>query len=294
MLRRQKTILGLLVNSGHTLKRTQLVKLAFLLRKQTEVGKDPTFYDFVPYKYGPFSFALYRELDALERSGYFQSDGERLAIVPQMSGGVRDLVDELPESTRFAVASVATRYKGMTHERLLRHVYERYPWYAVKSERTDLISDRAATIPTAQPAVYTVGYEGKSIDRFFNGLLKNGIQVIIDVRANPVSRKYGFARLSLERIAEYLSIEYCHHPTLGITGDRRIDLNDFASYQRLLDTYERDTLPAQAEEVRRLARKVLREPSVLLCVERDVRCCHRSRLAKALAAQSRLPIIHLR
>jgi hypothetical protein len=38
----------------------------------------------------------------------------------------------------------------------------------------------------APKAVYTVGYEGKSVDLFFDGLLQSGVLQILDVRVNPM------------------------------------------------------------------------------------------------------------
>ena len=46
------------------------MKLVFLLRHETCLKDVPSFYDFVPYKFGPFSFTLYRELERLQQNGY--------------------------------------------------------------------------------------------------------------------------------------------------------------------------------------------------------------------------------
>ena len=145
----------------------------------------------------------------------------------------------------------------------------------------------------ARPAVYTTGYEGRSVDAFFNDLLKWGIHVLVDVRANPVSRKYGFSRLRLAEFCEKLGLQYRHVPALGIPGVARARLNSFTSYQRLLNVYESATLPERTSEVQEVGRLMLRQPSVLVCVEKDVRCCHRSRLAEAVARDTGLEVVHL-
>jgi len=145
----------------------------------------------------------------------------------------------------------------------------------------------------AHPAVYTVGYEGKSVDAFFNHLLKNGIHVIIDVRANPVSRRYGFSKKRLREIAGRLGLDYRHMPVLGIPSGYRAHLTDFASYQRLLERYEQEILPKIQGEVAEAGNVMQRKPSVLMCVERDVRCCHRSRLAEAICRKTRMEIVHI-
>lgn len=51
-------------------------------------------------------------------------------------------------------------------------------------------------------AVDTAGYEGKSIDMFFDYLLRQGIKTIVDVRFNPGSRKYGFSKKHFREIAK--------------------------------------------------------------------------------------------
>ena len=46
--------------------------------------------------------------------------------------------------------------------------------------------------------VHAIGYEGVSIDRFLRRLQENEIKMIIDVRANPISRKPGFSKTALK------------------------------------------------------------------------------------------------
>jgi uncharacterized protein (DUF488 family) len=169
----------------------------------------------------------------------------------------------------------------------------RFPWYASRCRSREALPDDVPALPRRDVAVHTAGYEGKSVDGFFDDLLAAGITGIVDVRANPVSRKYGFAKRSLSGIAAQLGLAYQHLPELGIPGDRRGSLSDFASYQRLLDEYETTMLPSQAKGMQTAARLLRSRPSVLLCVERDVGCCHRGRLANRIAEDEGLPVIHL-
>lgn len=80
MLIRQKAILALLSRANRPLSPTVFVKLVFLLRQETVLKDESTFYDFIPYKYGPFSFALYRELANLRQDGYVIPDVEHIAL----------------------------------------------------------------------------------------------------------------------------------------------------------------------------------------------------------------------
>ncbi len=293
MLKRQKIILALLESAAKPLSRAMFVKLSFLLRVETEIGTDATFYDFVPYQFGPFSFALYREIEALERQSYLVQDDDRLSLAKRLVRETRALVEELPGSVRSSVRQVTSRYASKPRKALIRDVYARYPWYAIKSESTDLLPATMPKLPSATPAVYTVGYERVSVDAFFDRLLRAGIRGLADVRANPVSRKYGFARTSLSGISDKLGLAYRHFPQLGIPSRERAHLSGFLSYQRLLDRYETELLPKQVTDVMELSDVVRAEPTALLCVEADVRYCHRSRLAEAVARETGLKVEHL-
>lgn len=293
MLIRQKTALALLACAKKPLSQVIFVKLMFLLRHETGMRSARSFYDFVPYKYGPFSFTLYQELTNLRRDGYVSSDEERLALCEQTIGLAEEKIDELPAAFHEAVDNVIRRYGRESQTRLVGEVYARYPWYATRSELTDLKPKTSVRTKKAQPAVHTAGYEGKSVDAFFNDLLKKGIKLIIDVRANPVSRRYGFSKRQFSEIARRLGLDYCHMPKLGIPSEYRTDLTDFESYQRLLMKYERLMLPKFEKEICDLSKLIKKTPAVLVCVEKDVRCCHRSRLADVVSRRNGLEVKHI-
>lgn len=293
MLTRQKILLALLDCATTPLSPTVLVKLAFLLRQETDVRQDATFYDFVPYRFGPFSFALYRELELLIHQSYVVQDEDGYLLDKSMAADTRRLISGLPPALRSSVRTVNASYAAKSQRSLVRDVYARYPWYATKSELKDLLPATMPPAATAPPAVYTAGYEGGSVDAFFARILRSGLRGIADVRANPVSRKYGFAKSSLSGIAAKLGLAYRHYPQLGIPSGERAALGSFASYQRLLDRYETEMLPRQKPAVADLAELIRAEPTALVCVESDVRCCHRSRLAEAVALASGLSVRHL-
>jgi uncharacterized protein (DUF488 family) len=269
------------------------VTLAFLARQETVLASDRTFYDFVPYRFGPFSFALRKELDALARDGYVTLTDSQIALRDNTRALTRTKAAELAPPVRQAAKIIAEKYGGSPQRELLASVYRRYPWYATKSELRDLVPPDAPLPPVAAPAVYTIGYEGKSVDALFDNLLRKGIQCLVDVRANPFSRKYGFAKSALESIGATLGITYLHIPELGIPGEERTDMDGVDAYQRLFDHYETEILPQRGVEIARLVQIIKTNPSVMMCYESDVNCCHRGRLAKAAAQESGLEIIHL-
>ncbi len=293
MLNRQRMILALLEHAGAPIQHTILVKLAFLLREETAVGRDRTFYGFVPYKQGPFSFGLYRELEILERDGYVERGKQSIGLASRTRKLTHDQIERLPPAQSDAVSTVVKKYGKKQRTSLLRSVYSRYPWFASKSELVQYVPNDVPAPPKREPAAYTIGYEGKSVDEFFNELLASGMKGILDVRANPVSRKYGFAKRSMSKIAKRLGLAYHHMPELGITGNHRADLSDFDSYQRLLDQYERKMLPKRTEHIEQATELLTSQPLALLCMEKDVRCCHRGRLANRIAKESGLAVEHL-
>lgn len=299
MLNRQRALLAFLstaqANGHRGLNRVQLTKFAFLFRESFGASAGLT-YEFVPYKFGPFSFALYRELDSLIQKGLVRQtpDAPALLSVAGGSGGsARAETDKLPRPAWPALREVAGQYGELGHEELLRTVYSQHPWYAQNSERMDLVPDRPPPSIAADVAAYTIGYEGKCIDGFLAGILRKGIARVVDVRRNAISRKYGFAKSTLSKHLGSLGLEYVHIPELGIATGERADLKDTKAYDALLERYERHHLPTKVGHIDRVVELLHEKPSALLCMERDPAMCHRSRLAAKAGISGGLEVSHL-
>lgn len=293
MLMRQKAVLALLLSAGRSLSPTMFVKLVFLLRQETRFKTEPSFYDFVPYKLGPFSFGLYRDLSLLRREGFVMPEEDRVSLAPLSRDAVAKESESLPKRASDSIEEVLGRYGHLSQTGLVASVYERYPWFALNSELPERRLASVVAPRRAKPEVYTIGYEGKSIDGFLNLVLEQGIEIVVDIRANPVSRKYGFSGRRLCEMCERMGFGYHHAKALGIPSAARAELGDYASYQRLMGRYETEMLPARKGEVESLAELMQGKPSVLVCVERDVSCCHRSRLANAIAKETGMRVVHL-
>ncbi|MBL9122226.1 MAG: hypothetical protein JNG90_01250, partial [Planctomycetaceae bacterium] len=80
MLHRQKVLIHLIKAAGRPLSRYELTKWSFLLRHEFPSQGGSSFYDFLPYQYGPFSFALYQELEKLEATSYVQQVDDLVRI----------------------------------------------------------------------------------------------------------------------------------------------------------------------------------------------------------------------
>lgn len=292
MLIRHRIILALLRRMPEPITRMFFVKLVFLLRHETALKNVASFYDFVPYKYGPFSFTLYRDLELLRQGGYATIEDE-IALCEHTVNQTQIEIEKLSAPMASAVSDIVDRYGALSQNALIKNMYARYPWFALNSElpERNLVSTQRPR--RAKPAVYTAGYEGKSVDAFFNALLLHGIDALIDVRANPSSRKYGFSKRRLSKLCGRLDIEYRHMPNLGVPSSARTSLGSYASYQRLLSWYECSMLPQHGAAVEELGGLMGQKPSVLVCVEADIECCHRSRLAKAVADSTGLEVVHL-
>ena len=124
--------------------------------------------------------------------------------------------------------------------------------------------------------ILTVGYEGQTISEFIRYLCSREVEAVLDVRADPNSRKPGFSKIALAGKLNEVGIKYFAFPRLGIPAFYR---RQYPDRNELLDFYERELLPNASDEIERAA-KVCREyRSMLLCFEADPIQCHRSRLA---------------
>jgi len=289
MLRRQRTILQILGTANGTTSATRLQKYMFLLREETFLGQDGAFYDFVPYRYGAYSFAAQREIEALSAYGYIDCNHSSLDLT-QIG---RKEANSTDGDTGRAVQWIVSKYGSGSLKALLADIYCRYPWYASNSSLIDLAPRNARKAETAPVAVYTMGYEERSVDGFLDKLLRSGIKRIVDVRANPVSRKYGFARSSLSSLAAKLDISYFHFPELGIPSAKRRDIKTPSEFRELFGYYEHRILPTKADEMNKVATLMTGVPSVLVCMEKEAVDCHRSRLAARIADLSSLNVVHL-
>jgi uncharacterized protein YwgA len=289
VLRRQRTILKLLSTADCSVPATKLQKFIFLLRQETFLGRDAACYDFLPYKFGPYSFAAQRELEAMTACGYLAPSGSSLTVTMLGTQEAR----KVDSDTARAVLAVVSKYGKTGLKSLLKDVYARYPWYARNSELQELIPSRVCKLKQAPVAVYTIGYEGCSVDGFLNKLLHTGIRRLVDVRANPVSMKYGFAKSSLSGLAAKLGIGYVHCPELGIPSNHRKQAKTDTDFRKLFNYYESQILPAQEDCTAKVAELMKVMPSVLLCMEREAVNCHRGRLANRIAALNKLDVVHL-
>lgn len=284
MLNRQKYLLYMIEQAGRPVTHVEMTKWAFLLAHEMPSRGGAAFYEFLPYQLGPFSFCLYREIDGLVHDGYLVDENKAWRVVE----GVERPTGDLPRLVRDDAARVVQRFRDKDSASLTNYVYERFPWYTVNSKVRKL-----QPRPVAANAVFTVGYEGWLIDGFLDLLLRAGIQQLIDVRSNPVARRYGFHKCTLDRLCGKVQIKYNHFPQLGIPSDMRHGIGTAIKYETLFSQYETDILPREGTALAQVAALIKERPSVLMCMEANPSRCHRSRLATWIARNTALPVHHL-
>lgn len=283
----ERAVLFFLHKTNHPISRMKLVKLFFLLQKDSNLLPNESLYDFLPHKYGPFSFTLYHNISKLIGNGW--AYGEKLQLPENKSDAALCEIRQLPEKLKWALIDIWSRYSEYSDHHLLKMVYEKYPMYAFRSK----LSEFKTKSPKSTIGIYTIGYEGATIDAFLNSLLQKGISRIIDIRSNPISRKWGFSKSILSSFCQKLEIDYVHIPELGIESNKRKNLDSYIDYINLLDNYEQSFLPQIPELIDKVSEFIKEKSSVLLCMEADYSKCHRCRLAKKLNQQMGLPVQHL-
>lgn len=271
--------------AGRPVQRIELMKWCFLLRHESETRGGNSFYGFVPYLFGPFSFAMYQEIEKLSSTNYVVCHGERDW---KLNPDLRYDISGVSTGVEREIMRIIREFGGLSNESLLEYVYQHHPAYTVNSERQKLVSRKKAKL-----SVYTAGYEGVCIDEFLNLFVDTGIERVIDVRSNPIARRYGFHKRTFARLLGHLSIEYQHFAELGIQSEVRRLYPPDGDRKDMFDQYEAITLKHQVTSIEEVSQLVNQKPSVLVCMEGNPSNCHRSRLANSVSQLTGLPIVHL-
>ena len=125
------------------------------------------------------------------------------------------------------------------------------------------------------------------------GVLKsNKIELVIDVRQNPVSRKRGFSKSRLQVELPKHGIEYLHYSPLGTPPSIRALYRKTGKVEAALKKYA-TYLEQEREPLLNLIELASSKRFCLLCLESDHESCHRGVIASKLAEMSRCRPVHL-
>jgi hypothetical protein len=284
LFERQRLLLTMLDALRGPVSNLDFQKLLFLYTQECD---QPQSYEFVPYKFGAFSFTSYADKRRLTEAGLLVDDDQRWELTDSGRKVARkDAVSPL------VVAGFCRRHAGLRGNALIAEQYRKYPYFATRSEIVATVlpdMESRNRVIEAQPAkakagLVTIGYESRSLEAYLNLLLKNSVTVLCDVRRNPLSRKYGFSKKTLSNACEGVGIRYEHLPELGIDSEKRRDLKTQADYEALFAEYERASLPRQKEPLTKIRGWVKAGQRVALtCFELLPHQCHRHCVAEALA-----------
>ena len=130
--------------------------------------------------------------------------------------------------------------------------------------------------------IFTVGYEGSTQAELIAALQKARVELVIDVRAVPNSRKPGFSKNVLAAGLKEAGIDYVHLRALGTPAEGRAAAR--AGKQDVLERVYAAQLetPEAGAEAARMVMLAGERPSALLCFERDPAECHRTLLRESV------------
>ena len=282
MFYRRKLILALLQVFGGKLPQTNLYKLLLIVTKQQQKPE----YDFVPYMYGCYSFSLNADLETMIKKNMItQGNDKSLHKV-----GNKNYLSDLKDSDKKTLLSIHSSFVKSTSDDLIRYTYLNYPYTAIRSSiaKKLLSKKELENVNTFKPfseetILFTIGYEGISLEEYFNRLIKNDVKVLVDVRNNPLSMKFGFSKNQLKKYCEKLFIEYIHIPEVGIQPEFRKELNDQSDYDKLFIDYQNNNLSktiSYQQDIFNLLKS--RNRIALTCFEANICMCHRKHLADAI------------
>lgn len=293
MFYRRKILLALLEAFDGSLTKTDCQKLLFLFCSRR--GKN--YYDFFPHKYGNFSLILSQDRSRLADLGYLMLHNDFQLKGPHI------YLEQIEKKDQNTLHDLVEEVYDLRGEELIHKIYLEFPHYTSRSQIAEKILKREEYELVSRhwnsdrtPCLFTIGYEGLSIDAYLDMLVSNNISTLVDVRKNPISMKYGFSKKRLTEYTGVAGIIYVHIPDLGIPSDLRKNLNSPLAYQNLFDFYFSQILPEHTGALEQLKSIINSSKRVAItCFEADHQFCHRHKVAEYLRNDPDFnpPIMHL-
>jgi uncharacterized protein (DUF488 family) len=282
---RRKIVLGLLEIFDGQLTAKSFQKYLFLFTRKQEKKA----YDFIPYRYGCFSYQANQDLATMQKYGYIeiaeQTSGRYIKI--KQSG---DYLGLLTVVDRQFLNEVKENFGELNQQELIKYTYQKFPYYATKSAIAHKLLNEAELEAVekqkrnfTESQLFSIGYEGISLETYINRLIINDVHVLCDVRKNAFSQKYGFSKSQLKKACEGVGIEYVHIPDLGIVSDKRRELTTQKDYDKLFLEYEQTSLKQNNVALLKIRNLLNTKNRVAVtCFEKNPAQCHRTRVANAL------------
>lgn len=141
--------------------------------------------------------------------------------------------------------------------------------------------------------LFTIGYEGKTVDEFLGELSSAGVERVIDVRAVAASRRPGFSKTALGNALRERGIDYLHLRPLGTPAAGR----EAARKGRIAEMRDIYADQLETDEAALALEKALaaaaEKKSALLCYEAAAPGCHRAMLAERMVGRTAFDVVDL-
>jgi len=143
-------------------------------------------------------------------------------------------------------------------------------------------------------SLFTIGYTGLHLVEFIGQLESAKIELLLDVREIPISRKRGFSKTALAEKLLQSGIKYQHLKWLGSPKALRHEVRETRDYETFFRGVVRhlrqDLSVVQLKEAIDLARQVR---CCLMCCCEDWKFCHRSCVVEEMLKINHFNVLHL-
>ena len=145
----------------------------------------------------------------------------------------------------------------------------------------------------AEEPIFTIGYERTTIDDFVSRLADAEIEILVDVRELPLSRKKGFSKNGLNAAVREAGIDYLHVKALGDPKPGR-EAARAGNHDLFVEIFTQHLEGEDAQTaLTELADTVRGKRICLTCFERHHEGCHRKIVAERLSDLVGAPIEHI-
>ena len=128
MAYRRKIILALLSVFDGQLTAKQFQKYLFLFTRKQETKS----FDFIPYRYGCFSFQANQDVATLTNYGYCKITEIKKVRFFELTKN-DNFINTLKPEDRKSLLDIKEQFGNLSQKELIRYTYRQYPYYAIKS-----------------------------------------------------------------------------------------------------------------------------------------------------------------
>jgi uncharacterized protein YwgA len=155
MYYRRKIILALLQMFDGQLDKISLQKLLFLFTQEQEKSE----YDFIPYRFGCYSYSANADMTAMVSRGFIAEDEKHF-----VKNDAIDYYKQLKPADLKILQEIGASFGAMSATDLMKYTYLNYPFYAINSEAAEnlLTEKELAIVEAAKPGeskivLFTIG-----------------------------------------------------------------------------------------------------------------------------------------